>query len=111
MVKVRKDNIKNMYCSTCNKWMTEFYLSRHIQSKFHFTKKYFQTEYLHKSISLKKHSKKKRSAASKSSKTNQKKPAPVVQPQHEHYEIQGDVITKQNNDYDTELVGVSRAPL
>lgn len=48
MVKIKKDGIKNMYCSTCEKWMTEFYVSRHLHSKSHFIKKHFQKNRLQK---------------------------------------------------------------
>ena len=47
----KKDVIKNIYCATCEKWMTDFYVSRHIHSKFHYTKKFFATEHLHKNQS------------------------------------------------------------
>lgn len=39
---IKKDGIRSIYCASCKKWMTEFYVSRHLQSKFHFTKKHFK---------------------------------------------------------------------
>lgn len=41
MVKIIKDGVKNIYCVTCKKWMTDFYVIRHVHSKSHFTKKHF----------------------------------------------------------------------
>ena len=88
MVKIKKDGVKNIYCSTCAKWMTEFYVSRHIHSKSHFTKKFFQTEHLQKAL----HAKKKLPSTLKHAKGNKKKPRQVIKPGYEHYRIHGDVI-------------------
>ena len=73
MGKLKKDGIKNIYCSTCEKWITEFYVSRRIHSKFHFTKKFFATEHLHKKQSQTKRVMKKQSGVNKSSNGKQKK--------------------------------------
>lgn len=92
MGKITKDGVKNIYCSTCEKWMTEFYVSRHILSKSHFTKKFFQTEHLQKT--LKSHVKKKLPSVLKHAKGNKKKSTRVIQPEYEHYRIHGATIKK-----------------
>ena len=68
MGKLKKDGIKNIYCSTFEKWMTKFYVSRHIHSKFHFTKKLIATERLHKKRSRTKRLKERQSGANKNCK-------------------------------------------
>ncbi|WAR26053.1 hypothetical protein MAR_011757 [Mya arenaria] len=37
-MKVRKSGVKNIYCSTCKKWITDCFVGRHVQSKTHFMK-------------------------------------------------------------------------
>ena len=53
MGKVKRDAVKNIYCVTCDKFMTEFYVSRHIKTKYHFTEKFFDKQYLKKTKSKK----------------------------------------------------------
>ena len=53
MGKKQKDSVKNIFCNSCKKWMTEFYASR----QSHFTRKYFSTN-LDKPIYTKSASKK-----------------------------------------------------
>ena len=42
MGKIKKGGSKNMFCSTCKTWMTEYYVQRHLTSKSHFSNKYFE---------------------------------------------------------------------
>ena len=37
-----KKRSKTIYCAPCKKWMTDLYVSRHVRSKSHFTKKVFK---------------------------------------------------------------------
>lgn len=85
MGKIRKDGVKNIYCSTCEKWMTEFYVSRHIHSKSHFTKKLFQTEHLQKT--LKSNVKKNLPSALKHAKGNKKKLTRIIQTEYEQFKL------------------------
>ena len=103
MGKLKKDGIKNIYCSTCEKWMTEFYVSRHIHSKFHFTKKFFATEHLHKKQSQTKRVKKKQSGVNKSSNGKQKKITATVQSDYQQYKIKGGTIQNCSNVEDLDL--------
>ena len=105
MGKRKKDGIKNIYCSTCEKWMTEFYVSRHIHSKFHFTKKFFATEHLHKKQSQTKRLKKRQSGANKNCK--QKKITATVQSDYQQYKIKGGTI--QNCSCDVEDLDLRKA--
>ena len=94
MGKILKDGVKNIYCSTCEKWMTEFYVSRHIHSKSHFTNRLFQSEKLQKTLKL--NVSKKSSSSQKQAKGNQMKSARVKGTEYEQYRIHADTITKCN---------------
>lgn len=92
MAKIKKDGIKNMHCSTCKTWMTEFYVSRHLHSKSHFTKKVLHTEHLRKDLWLAKRSRKKSPSAFKVYDFRQKKATPKMQSKDEQYKVAGDDI-------------------
>ena len=96
MGKLKKDGIKNIYCSTCEKRMTEFYVSRHIHSKFHFAKKFFATEHLHKKQSKTKRLKERQSGANKNCK--QENITATVQTDNQQYKIKGGTIQNCSSD-------------
>lgn len=75
--KSKKDGLRNIYCCSCKKYMTEFYVNRHLQSKYHFTKKHFGNRQM-------KH--KRNSAETMLCKTPEK--------EYEYFTIQGDTIKK-----------------
>lgn len=107
MGKLKKDGVKNIYCATCEKWMTEYYVSRHIHSKSHFTKKFFMREHLQKKLSTIKRVKKKQSVAVKSSSAKQKKATLPIQPEYQHYKVQSDVNQKTGDVEDWHLRGAT----
>lgn len=68
------------------------YVSRHIHSKYHFTKKGFQTEHSRKDLWLTKRSRKKSPSAFKDYDFQQKKATPKMQSEDEQYKVAGDDI-------------------
>ena len=72
-IKLKKDGLKNIYCDTCKRWMNEFYVSRHLQSKSHFMKKNVE----------------KRKYKKQNKRGNQKPKVVKKGPKYEHYRIQG----------------------
>ena len=95
MGKIKKDGIKNIYCSTCKTWMTEFYVSRHINSKSHFTKKIFETEHWHKQLLSVKRTKKKCG--------HRKAKQATTSSEYDRYQIQGDNVQNYTNFQDIHL--------
>lgn len=87
--------------------MTEFYVSRHIHSKFHFTKKFCQTEHLQNKLSLVKRAKKKQYVSN----CKQKKATLAIPSAYEHYKIQGATIQKYSNVEDLQLIGAESRSL
>ena len=99
MEKIKKVGVKNIYCSVCDTWVTEFYVSRHIKSKSHFTKKFFEKEYLKKKNSTLK----KREYVSKRATTcTHDKITLPVPPEYERYKISDGTIQKQTGEDDSQ---------
>lgn len=86
---VRKGCLKNIYCSTCKKWMIEFNVSRHISSKLHMTRRSEKEKRLQKETLT---SRPKRLTSCSSGDFKSK--TPEKQQEYEQFQLQGDTLKK-----------------
>ena len=104
MGKIKKDGVKNIYCATCMKWMTEFYVSRHLHSKFHFTKKFFNAEqHQQKKHSQLKRAKKKQHVFHKNYNSKQKKLKIPLQSKYLNNQMADGALQKRRDVEDLDL--------
>lgn len=90
-IKVRKSCLKNIYCATCKKWMTEFNVSRHISSKLHMKKLDWKKCVQKQTLSF---NTQKSSTCSAQSSGDFKNKTPEKQQDYEHFQLQSDTIKK-----------------
>ena len=112
MGKVKKDSVKNIFCGTCMKWMTEIYVTRHLHSKFHFTKKLFSTEqHLQEKQSKIKRARKKQYVVNKNYNGKQKKVKIPVPSEYQQYKIVHGAVEKTRNAEDLDVRDTSNQSL